>query len=64
MFNLEIGSIIETYSTIDDAMNSCFEVFPEAMPDGDWKSNSTETWMDIRVSCMNNTILGKIIEVI
>jgi len=64
MFNLQIGSIVETYSTLDNAMNDCFEIFPEAIPDGDWKSNNTETWMNIQTSNINNTILGKIIEVI
>lgn len=64
MYTLRIGCIEEPYPTIDNALNDCFTLFPEAMPDGDWKSNNIETWMNIQTSNINNIILGKIIEVI
>lgn len=61
-YNLVLGSVEEQYPTLDVAIKDLLDIFPEAFFNGDWKLTTTDTWMDVCVSCTDNTIIGKIYE--
>jgi len=53
-----VNSLEEQCNDIDQAMNMCFEIFPDADFKG-WQENSSEAWLDI---ISDNITVGKIIE--
>ena len=62
MYKLQLGAIKETYDDLDSAMIDCFGIYPDA-DFSNWNSTTTETWMDIYMSCADNEIIGTIKEV-
>jgi len=62
MYTLQIESLNEQYSDIDNAMEDCFLLYPTADFSW-WNSDKTTSWIDIYRSSTDKTIIGRIIEV-
>ena len=62
MYHIQLGVLEHSEQNLDDSMNSCFHIFPEAYF-SDWNSTQTESWIDIFEDDTKNNIVGKIFEV-
>jgi len=62
MYVIQIGVLENSEQNLDNSMNSCFDIFPEACF-SDWNSNETESWLDIFEDSTKSKVIGKIFEV-
>ena len=58
MTNLILGAIEEPFGSVDEAMNACFELFPNA-DFSDWQENDSQSWLNVK---LYGEIIGRIVE--
>jgi len=63
MYKLSLGVIEENYPDLDQAMEDCFLLFPDA-DFSNWNEDNNSTWMDIYENNKTSLIIGTIQEVI